>query len=347
MVRIDISIPNTTFARELLEQASENLCRMGDYSKLLKTFKPFNSFPFTTRGGGPSPSSICYGQYLWSKLSLFTSPNEYLASGVIEGLVEGKRDRGRQRRVWGDDLKEWTRSKNLGEVKRKAENKVEWRIMVHDLRFEDVLDMAAVTEVLALLEKISVSKDLLEVKCWLTHQQKLQKVTESSCPHHRVHVSVTSSLTVFKINRITVYLSSPETRLGKHINGLRKKTKDKALASRAKSLVRRWRDFILPEHNQNSVNGDKNAVKIRSNLNGNDRNVKAMTNRNRASNSTTLSFTSKPNSPLRISEKCVSPCGISFSSASNSPSSSLHHAKGFLSGISSPIIKSRPFEGIR
>ncbi|KAG1705459.1 Ubiquitin carboxyl-terminal hydrolase 42 [Nymphon striatum] len=57
---------------------------------------------------------------------------------VLEGLVEGKRDRGRQRRVWGDDLKEWTKSKNLGEVKRKAENKVVWRIMVPDLRFEDV-----------------------------------------------------------------------------------------------------------------------------------------------------------------------------------------------------------------
>ncbi|KAG1652745.1 Protein FAM234B [Nymphon striatum] len=57
---------------------------------------------------------------------------------VLEGLVEGKRDIGRQRRVWGDDLKEWTKSKNLGEVKRKAENKVVWRIMVHDLRFEDV-----------------------------------------------------------------------------------------------------------------------------------------------------------------------------------------------------------------
>ncbi|KAG1675790.1 Solute carrier family 35 member G1 [Nymphon striatum] len=62
---------------------------------------------------------------------------ETLTQLVLEGLVEGKRDRGRQRRVWGDDLKEWTRSKNLGEVKRKAENKVEWRIMVHDLRFED------------------------------------------------------------------------------------------------------------------------------------------------------------------------------------------------------------------
>ncbi|KAG1652520.1 hypothetical protein GQR58_026245 [Nymphon striatum] len=48
---------------------------------------------------------------------------------VLEGLVEGKRDRGRQRKVWGDDLKEWTKSKNLGEVKRKVENKVVWRIM--------------------------------------------------------------------------------------------------------------------------------------------------------------------------------------------------------------------------
>ncbi|KAG1654742.1 hypothetical protein GQR58_024829 [Nymphon striatum] len=49
---------------------------------------------------------------------------ETLTQLVLEGLVEGKRDRGRQRRVWGDDLKEWTRSKNLGEVKRKAENKL-------------------------------------------------------------------------------------------------------------------------------------------------------------------------------------------------------------------------------
>ncbi|KAG1659849.1 hypothetical protein GQR58_022300 [Nymphon striatum] len=41
---------------------------------------------------------------------------------VLEGLVEGKRDKG---------------NKNLGEVKRQAENKVVWRNMVHDLRFED------------------------------------------------------------------------------------------------------------------------------------------------------------------------------------------------------------------
>ncbi|KAG1681494.1 Sin3 histone deacetylase corepressor complex component SDS3 [Nymphon striatum] len=33
-----------------------------------------------------------------------------LARLVMEGLVEGKKDRGRQRRVWGDDLKEWSKS---------------------------------------------------------------------------------------------------------------------------------------------------------------------------------------------------------------------------------------------
>ncbi|XP_076180297.1 mediator complex subunit 26 [Ptiloglossa arizonensis] len=36
------------------------------------------------------------------------------------------------------------------------------------------------------------------------------------------------------------------TRLGKHINELRRKTSNDALAKRAKDLVRRWRDMVLP-----------------------------------------------------------------------------------------------------
>ncbi|KAG1653034.1 Adenylate cyclase type 2 [Nymphon striatum] len=41
--------------------------------------------------------------------------NEHkLARLVMEGLVEGKKDRGRQRRVWGDDLKEWSKSTSIG-----------------------------------------------------------------------------------------------------------------------------------------------------------------------------------------------------------------------------------------
>ncbi|KAG1695917.1 UDP-glucose:glycoprotein glucosyltransferase 1 [Nymphon striatum] len=61
-----------------------------------------------------------------------------LARLVMEGLVEGKKDRGRQRRVWGDDLKEWSKSTSIGQMKRQAENRDVWKKMVHDLRFEDV-----------------------------------------------------------------------------------------------------------------------------------------------------------------------------------------------------------------
>ncbi|KAG1682497.1 hypothetical protein GQR58_010898 [Nymphon striatum] len=57
---------------------------------------------------------------------------------VMEGLVEGKKDSGKQRRVWGDDLKEWSKNTSIGQVKRQAENRDVWKKMVHDLRFEDV-----------------------------------------------------------------------------------------------------------------------------------------------------------------------------------------------------------------
>ncbi len=56
---------------------------------------------------------------------------------ALEGLIEGQRSRGRQRRIWGDDIKEWCKAKNFGEVKRKAENREIWRSMVSNLRFED------------------------------------------------------------------------------------------------------------------------------------------------------------------------------------------------------------------
>ena len=54
---------------------------------------------------------------------------------TLEGMIEGQRSRGRQRKIWGD-MKEWCHSKNYGEVKRKAENKEIWRSMVSNLRFE-------------------------------------------------------------------------------------------------------------------------------------------------------------------------------------------------------------------
>ena len=42
---------------------------------------------------------------------------------TIEGRLEGKRGRGRPRRTWVDDIREWTGSKRYDEIKRAAENR--------------------------------------------------------------------------------------------------------------------------------------------------------------------------------------------------------------------------------
>ncbi|RVE48349.1 hypothetical protein evm_007009 [Chilo suppressalis] len=63
----------------------------------------------------------------------------------------------------------------------------------------NVVDMHAVNEIISILEKINITKELLET-----------------------------------------------TRLGKHVNELRRKTSDPTLARRAKVLVKRWRDLVIP-----------------------------------------------------------------------------------------------------
>ena len=42
---------------------------------------------------------------------------------TIEGRLEGKRERGRPRRTWVDDIREWTGSKSYDQIKRAAENR--------------------------------------------------------------------------------------------------------------------------------------------------------------------------------------------------------------------------------
>ncbi|XP_028132864.1 mediator of RNA polymerase II transcription subunit 26 [Diabrotica virgifera virgifera] len=66
----------------------------------------------------------------------------------------------------------------------------------------NVIDMPAVIEIISLLEKVAITKELLET-----------------------------------------------TRLGKYINELRKKTTNEALSKRAKELVKKWRNAVLPESN--------------------------------------------------------------------------------------------------
>ncbi|KAJ0171042.1 hypothetical protein K1T71_013241 [Dendrolimus kikuchii] len=63
----------------------------------------------------------------------------------------------------------------------------------------NVVDMHAVNEIISILEKFNITKELLET-----------------------------------------------TRLGKHVNELRRKTTDLTLARRAKVLVKRWRDLVIP-----------------------------------------------------------------------------------------------------
>ena len=52
---------------------------------------------------------------------------------ILEGKVCGKRIRGRPRRTWFDDLIEWTEMENYGLIKRKAENRSDWRTMAANL----------------------------------------------------------------------------------------------------------------------------------------------------------------------------------------------------------------------
>ncbi|KAG1667248.1 U4/U6 small nuclear ribonucleoprotein Prp31 [Nymphon striatum] len=50
--------------------------------------------------------------------------NGKLINLILEGCIEGVRDKGRQRRrTWGDDVKEWTRTTTIEEAKRIAENR--------------------------------------------------------------------------------------------------------------------------------------------------------------------------------------------------------------------------------
>ncbi len=57
-----------------------------------------------------------------------------VTSLILEGLIEGKRDRGRQRRTWSDDLKEWLNINRFVDIKRKAEERSVWRVCAANLR---------------------------------------------------------------------------------------------------------------------------------------------------------------------------------------------------------------------
>ena len=53
---------------------------------------------------------------------------------VLEGYIDGKKGRGRPRRIWGDDSKEWSNYRTMGMAKRMSENKSFWQNMANNLR---------------------------------------------------------------------------------------------------------------------------------------------------------------------------------------------------------------------
>src|SRR3989441_3060460 len=54
---------------------------------------------------------------------------------ILEGYVEGKRKVGRPRRTWLKDIIEWTGLGDYGKVKRAAEERKSWKLIVVNLRY--------------------------------------------------------------------------------------------------------------------------------------------------------------------------------------------------------------------
>jgi len=46
---------------------------------------------------------------------------------ILEGKIKGKKAKGRLKRMWFDDFRQWTMLKDYGEVKRSADDRVAWR----------------------------------------------------------------------------------------------------------------------------------------------------------------------------------------------------------------------------
>ena len=56
---------------------------------------------------------------------------------ILEGRVEGKRKVGRPKRTWMEDIVKWTKLGTYDKVKRTAEERKNWKLIVVNLRFED------------------------------------------------------------------------------------------------------------------------------------------------------------------------------------------------------------------
>ena len=56
---------------------------------------------------------------------------------ILEDRVKGKRKVGRPKRTWMDDIVKWTQLGTYNIVKKTAEERKKWKLIVVNLRFED------------------------------------------------------------------------------------------------------------------------------------------------------------------------------------------------------------------
>jgi len=56
---------------------------------------------------------------------------------ILEGTIYAKKARGRPRRMWTDDIYEWSANKTYGEVKRLAADRETWKKMIMDHQLSD------------------------------------------------------------------------------------------------------------------------------------------------------------------------------------------------------------------
>jgi len=50
---------------------------------------------------------------------------------ILDGKIKGKLYQGRPRRMWLDDLKEWTQLETYTDIKRTAEGRSRWRLCTY------------------------------------------------------------------------------------------------------------------------------------------------------------------------------------------------------------------------
>ena len=73
---------------------------------------------------GPDP-----GQETETKIFGHVSRSSGLAKTILQGTVEGQRKRGRQKKRWEDNIKEWT-GMDFASSTRAAENRTRWKGIV-------------------------------------------------------------------------------------------------------------------------------------------------------------------------------------------------------------------------